>query len=71
MTDDPHCPREGCHRRLHRVRQSSPKMLNDDQFDSIKKGDWFCDQHTDEAPFIYFRDCVREIERTTEKGQDQ
>ncbi len=44
-------------------------MLNDDQFDSIKLGDWFCDQHKEEEEFIYFRDCVREVERTTEKGQ--
>jgi hypothetical protein len=34
------CPK--CGKPLTRVRQREPKMLNDDQFDSIKAGDYFC-----------------------------
>lgn len=41
MTPSPACP--GCGRPLHRVRRPAESMLNDDQFDSVKCGDWFCE----------------------------
>lgn len=36
----PFCP--GCNGKLERVRQSGPRWLNDDQFDAVKAGDWYC-----------------------------
>jgi len=36
----PLCP--GCGFGMERVEQSSPRMLNADQFDAVKSGDWFC-----------------------------
>ena len=60
MFDRPRCPRTGCGSALQPVTQAHPKMLSDDQFDAAKKGEWFCDGHTDEAPYIYFWNAVRE-----------
>lgn len=37
----PPCP--GCRKPLHEVRQSSGSMLNSDQFDAVRAGDWYCD----------------------------
>lgn len=37
----PVCP--GCRKPLHEVRQSSGSMLNSDQFDAVRAGDWYCD----------------------------
>ncbi len=36
----PRCP--DCGRVLQRVRRPSGSMLNDDQFDAVRAGDWFC-----------------------------
>ena len=36
----PDCPK--CGEPLQRVEQAYPKMLNDDQFASVRAGDWFC-----------------------------
>lgn len=41
MRTNPECPT--CGVPLHRVRRESGSMLNADQFDSVKAGDWFCD----------------------------
>jgi hypothetical protein len=35
------CPK--CGKPLTRVRQREPKMLNDEQFDSMKAGDYVCE----------------------------
>jgi predicted RNA-binding Zn-ribbon protein involved in translation (DUF1610 family) len=35
------CPK--CGKLLKRVRQSAYSMLNRDQFDSVKAGDYYCD----------------------------
>lgn len=35
------CPQ--CGGELQRVRQESPRMLNDYQFDAVKAGDWYCE----------------------------
>ena len=37
---DPRCPE--CGVSMERVEQGSPRMLNADQYDAIKPGDWFC-----------------------------
>lgn len=37
----PACP--ACGNALHRVRQERGGMLNVEQFDSVKAGDWYCD----------------------------
>ena len=42
MTTEPEvCPK--CGNELERVKQSYPAMLNSDQFDAIKAGDWYCE----------------------------
>lgn len=50
------CPK--CEGPLERVVQKRPKMLNDDQFDAIKGGDWFCRAcpKDDGYHFAYFAD---------------
>jgi hypothetical protein len=35
------CPT--CARALHKVMRPSGSMLNDDQFDAVRAGDWYCD----------------------------
>lgn len=40
----PPCPQ--CAKLLAPVKQDLPQMLNADQFDSIRAGDWFCDTCT-------------------------
>lgn len=40
----PKCPE--CERELQRVRRPSGSMLNEDQFDAVRAGDWFCTYHT-------------------------
>lgn len=39
------CPQ--CKGELFKVFQSSPQMLNQDQFDAVKAGDWYCDNCPD------------------------
>lgn len=51
----PLCPR--CNKLLQKVRQESESMLNHDQWDSVKAGDWFCECHNNgrgHAPYAYF-----------------
>lgn len=36
----PVCP--GCSQSLHRVTRPSGSMLNDEQFDAVRAGDWYC-----------------------------
>lgn len=55
MTESPACPH--CGSPLGRVRRSSESMLNDEQFDAIRAGDWFCKCTTDgngSAGYCYF-----------------
>ncbi len=66
MRDQQACPREGCGKLLQRVVQSSPSYLSADQFDAARLGDWFCDNHKEEAPYVYFWDSVREATPTTD-----
>ena len=41
MADLPQrCP--SCGKKLERVRQSANSVLNADQFDAVRAGDWFC-----------------------------
>ena len=47
------CPE--CYNKLKPVVQSSPRMLNEYQFDAIKAGDWFCDVCTSNASVSGYR----------------
>jgi hypothetical protein len=49
------CP--ACGVRMLRVRNTSG-YLNDDQFDAVKVGDWFCKRH-DETAYRWDRDLVK------------
>lgn len=51
----PNCPL--CEKPLEKVRRSTSSPLNEDQFDAVKAGDWFCDCSDNgrgNAPFAYF-----------------
>ena len=53
----PNCPK--CGNPLEKVRQSSNSPLNEEQFDSVRAGDWFCKCHSNERgnkPWAYFWD---------------
>jgi hypothetical protein len=41
---EPACPE--CARPLQKVRKASSSPLNDEQFDAVRAGDWFCEHHT-------------------------
>ena len=47
----PTCPQ--CGSDLDSVEQSPPRFLNREQFDAVKKGDWFCVHHGEN---VYFWD---------------
>ncbi len=49
------CPE--CGKQLQKVRYSSDSMLNRDQFDSIRAGDYYCMEHTNgrgNQPYAYY-----------------
>lgn len=54
----PDCP--GCRNPLNRVYRSRSSMLNDDQFDAIRAGDWYCTtcptNGRGNTPYRYFWD---------------
>lgn len=54
---NPPCPK--CHQPLQKVRRPSNSMLNEDQFDSVRAGDWFCECHNNgrgNTAYAYFWD---------------
>lgn len=56
-TSDPLFPK--CRRKLYRVRKPSSSPLNDEQFDAIRAGDWYCECHSNgrgNTQFAYFWD---------------
>jgi len=54
----PNCPQ--CRNPLEKVRRGSNSPLNEEQFDAIKAGDWFCKKcpsnSRSKSPFAYFWD---------------
>lgn len=68
--ENPKCPK--CDKRLTQVRRPSGSMLNSDQFDAVRAGDWFCDCHTNgrgNTPYAYFWDSEVRLPAREEDGE--
>lgn len=55
LKHNPNCPH--CNQPLNRVLRDSSSFLNEDQFDAIRAGDWFCTCHNNgrgNSPYAYF-----------------